>query len=142
MAQWLWNNQNPADPHVVPRRANDSVTRRESFENLPAWLDEVQRYTPGGEKDLVLVLCGNKSDLENERKVSTREAEAWARQRGMIFVETSAKAKIGVQQVFNEMIMKILDSPVLLGDTVSPSGRKDAGADLTQAQPEESDSCC
>mmetsp|Transcript_18175 Transcript_18175/g.46160 ORF Transcript_18175/g.46160 Transcript_18175/m.46160 type:complete len:209 (-) Transcript_18175:448-1074(-) len=119
------------------------VTRRETFEHVAQWLDEVEQNTPGGRKDVVLVLCGNKIDLEGERKVSKREGEAWARERGMLFIETSAKTKLGIQQVFNEMILKILDSPALLGNTISPAGRRDGGvAELTQEGESDEGGCC
>mmetsp|Transcript_547 Transcript_547/g.1023 ORF Transcript_547/g.1023 Transcript_547/m.1023 type:complete len:207 (-) Transcript_547:299-919(-) len=117
------------------------VTRRETFDHLGQWLEEVDKYTPGGRRDVILVLCGNKVDLEEERKVSKREGEAWARERGMLFIECSAKTKLGIQQVFDEMVLKILDSPSLLDNTVSPANRKEAVADLTQEEPT-SDSCC
>lgn len=42
-----------------------------------------------------------------ERVVSRREAEEWARSKGMLFVESSAKTKIGIQQVFNEVVQKV-----------------------------------
>lgn len=45
--------------------------------------------------------------LCQERVVSRREAEDWARSKGMLFVESSAKTKIGIQQVFNEVVQKV-----------------------------------
>ena len=115
------------------------VTRRETFEHINQWLDEVEQYSPSGRKDIVLVLCGNKADLEAERSVSKREGEAWAKQRGMLFIETSAKTRLGISQVFNEMLLKILDNPALLGTAAGP---RREGADLTQAEPENQDGCC
>ncbi len=41
-----------------------------------------------------------------ERDVSRREAEAWARSKGMLFIETSAKTRVGIVQVFNELLHK------------------------------------
>jgi Ras-related protein Rab-18 len=38
------------------------VTRRETFENLNQWLQEVEVYSPGGGKDVVKLLVGNKID--------------------------------------------------------------------------------
>lgn len=131
------------------------VTRRDTFEHINQWLEEVGKYTPGGTKDVILVLVGNKIDLEEQRRVSTREGEAWARQRGMLFIETSAKTKLGVKQVFQELVQKILDSPALLEGTEATGGASKAGgsslhyrggqhqqaADLTQ-EAEEEGGCC
>jgi len=117
------------------------VTRRETFYHINTWLEEVEKYTPGGTKDVILVLVGNKVDLESERQVSTKEGEAWARQRGMLFIETSAKTKLGIQEVFQELVQKILETPALMYNTISPKGKKDVSADLSQAQ-DDSQGCC
>lgn len=53
------------------------------------------------------VLVGNKSDLEAEREVSTEEGEVWARSKGMMFLECSAKTRAGIDQVFDELISKV-----------------------------------
>ena len=39
----------------------------------------------------VIVLIGNKSDLDAQRDVTTAEAEAFAKDNGLIYVEASAK---------------------------------------------------
>jgi Ras-related protein Rab-18 len=144
------------------------VTRRDSFENINEWLREVMLHKPRDQKDMILVLCGNKVDLENKREVSAFEGEAWARRNGMIFIEVSAKTKLGIQQVrlcsvycwifyirvyvcliyllrfeqvFNEMVVKILDSPSVVNASVSRSNRGDT-ADLTQAVESSENGCC
>ncbi|RQM14463.1 hypothetical protein DD237_004310 [Peronospora effusa] len=99
------------------------VARRDTFENLDLWLQEVEVYSPAGGRDVVKLLVGNK--IDKERVVSRREAEDWARSKGMLFVESSAKTKIGIQQVFNEVVQKILENPALLCNTAPRSrGRK------------------
>lgn len=45
------------------------------------------------------MLIGNKSDLENKRAVSKEEGEAFAKQHGITFLETSAKTAENVEQV-------------------------------------------
>ena len=113
------------------------VTRRETFENLSQWLEEVDVYTPGGGKDVVKLLVGNKVDL-SQRKVTRREAETWARQRGMLFIEASAKTTLGIQEVFDEVIQKILDSPRLM----SSSAPRSAVADLNNGDNGGEDAGC
>ncbi|RHY27217.1 hypothetical protein DYB32_006947 [Aphanomyces invadans] len=81
------------------------VARRDTFANLDTWLQEVEVYSPANGRDVVKLLVGNK--IDKERVVSRREGEAWARSKGMLFVESSAKTKTGIQQVFNEVVQKV-----------------------------------
>ena len=48
---------------------------------------------------MVIMLIGNKSDLENRRQVSTEEGERFAKENGLIFMETSAKTAFNVEEV-------------------------------------------
>jgi Ras-related protein Rab-18 len=74
------------------------VTRRDSFENLSKWLEEVEMYHPGRGRDVVKLLVGNKVDCD--RVVTQEEAEAWARSKGMLFLEASAKTQVHTQHCF------------------------------------------
>ena len=123
------------------------VTRRDSFENLEQWLREVQLYTPDNGEGVVKLLVGNKIDLD--RRVPREDAEAWARDNGMLFLEASAKTKLGIRQCFLEVVQKIMEDPELLQSTApgrpkmmlkQPRSRSDAAYD--DIDEEESDSCC
>ena len=46
------------------------------------------------------MLIGNKSDLDARRQVSTNEGEMFAREHGLIFMETSAKTAQNVEEAF------------------------------------------
>ena len=101
------------------------VTRRDSFDNLEHWLKEVKLYSPNNGEGVVKLLVGNKIDLpdsdgdgEYTRQVDRHEAEEWARNQGMLFLEASAKTKTGVQESFMEVVHKILEDPDLLMNTV------------------------
>ena len=59
----------------------------------------------GGGKEVVKLLVGNKVD--QERVIQRDEAEGWAKARGMLFMEASAKTKVGITQVFNEVVQKV-----------------------------------
>ena len=98
------------------------VTRKDTFEHLEQWLKELQVYTPGGGKDVVKLLVGNKVDMD--AVVTRDQAEEWARANGMLFLECSAKTKVGIQEVFEEVVQKILDNPVLLAHTAPIGARK------------------
>lgn len=63
------------------------VTRRDTFDSLDQWLREMEVYCPGGGREIVKLLVGNKVD--KAAVVSREEAEDWARARGMLFLEVS-----------------------------------------------------
>lgn len=95
------------------------VTRPDSFNNLQHWLKEVKLYSPNNGEGVVKLLVGNKIDLE--RKVSRETAENWARSQGMLFLEASAKTKMGIRQCFMEVVQKIVEDPDLLNNTAPGS---------------------
>lgn len=103
------------------------VTRRDSFNSLEIWLNEIETYTTN--PDVVKLLVGNKIDKDN-REVSREEAAAFARSKAMLFIECSAKTRLGVQQAFEELVMKILETPTLLKNpNAKPTVSVDASAD-------------
>ena len=81
------------------------VGRRETFDSLTQWLQEVEQFSMGGGKEVVKLLVGNK--IDQTRVVSRETASEWARSRGMLFMEASAKTKEGIAQVFNEVVQKV-----------------------------------
>ncbi|XP_063157596.1 ras-related protein Rab-2B isoform X1 [Candoia aspera] len=73
------------------------ITRRETFNHLYSWLEDAQQHSSA---HMVIMLIGNKSDLENRRAVQKEEGEAFAREHGMVFMETSAKTAANVEEAF------------------------------------------
>ena len=59
---------------------------------------------------IVVVLAGNKCDLEKEREVSVVEGQKFADMHNMVFRETSAYTKEGVEWIINR-IVKELNKP-------------------------------
>ena len=76
------------------------VTNRQSFLNTPKWIEEVR--TERGD-DVVIVLVGNKTDLSEKRHVSLEDAEAKAKEHGVIFIETSAKGGVNIKALFRKI---------------------------------------
>eukprot|EP00392_Amoebophrya_sp_AT5.2_P019287 g20062.t1 len=98
-------------------------TEPETFENIRQWIHEADSYN----KQVVKMLVANKVDLKSERKVSVQQGEDFAIEQSMLYIETSAKTKLGIQQAFQELVLKILDSPDLLEGTVPLGQRGGAG---------------
>uniref|UniRef100_A0A1B6D0L9 Ras-related protein Rab-43 n=1 Tax=Clastoptera arizonana TaxID=38151 RepID=A0A1B6D0L9_9HEMI len=75
------------------------ITKRSSFLNLQRWIEEVRRYTAS---NVLLVLVGNKCDLETLREVEFAEAEAMCEYipEVMYAMEASAKENTNVEHAF------------------------------------------
>ena len=73
---------------------------QESFNGAKSWVKELQRR---GDPNVVIALAGNKSDMESNRKVQTEEAQQYAQETGIIFMETSAKSSLNIKNLFIEI---------------------------------------
>jgi Ras-related protein Rab-1A len=80
------------------------ITDRDSFDNVKQWLNEIDRYAC---ENVNMLLVGNKSDLDSKRQVETDEAKAFADERGIPFLETSAKSATNVEKAFLTMAAEI-----------------------------------
>lgn len=89
------------------------LSRKQTFEHVTDWLNDLRQIA---EPDIVVVLVGNKADLtqangeedNNKRQVTRQEAEAWARQNGILeYVETSAKSGENVENAFMRVAERI-----------------------------------
>ena len=80
------------------------ITSRKSFENVQNWLQDVHDQSP---KTILIILIGNKIDLENKRDVSYDEGKEYAIKNGLIFMETSAKTGEGVEEIFKQSAEEI-----------------------------------
>ncbi|KAM3132207.1 hypothetical protein pb186bvf_015667 [Paramecium bursaria] len=82
------------------------ITDRESFESVKQWMQEIDKYAM---EDVVRMLVGNKSDLEEKRAVSFEEGEALAKQLKLQFMETSAKNATNIEQAFISIAKNVLE---------------------------------
>ncbi|CAI9767009.1 unnamed protein product [Fraxinus pennsylvanica] len=76
------------------------VANRQSFLNTSKWIEEV--HTERG-SDVIVVLVGNKTDLVDKRQVSIEEGDTRAREFGIMFIETSAKAGFNIKPLFRKI---------------------------------------
>ncbi|XP_014664567.1 PREDICTED: ras-related protein Rab-6A isoform X1 [Priapulus caudatus] len=76
------------------------ITNANSFQQTTKWIDDVR--TERG-NDVIIMLVGNKTDLSDKRQVSIEEGERKAKELGVMFIETSAKAGYNVKQLFRRV---------------------------------------
>ena len=82
------------------------ISRRETFTHVKKWLEEVRNYCC---KNVVIILVGNKkNDLEDKRRVSYKEGEDFAKENGLIFLETSTKNSNDIDEALQLSIQCIL----------------------------------
>lgn len=75
------------------------ITCEQSFDELEDWF----RFTQDTVQCENLVLVGNKTDRESERKIPPERALAWANRHKAQFIQTSAVTKSGVKDLFTEI---------------------------------------
>jgi len=81
------------------------ISSRESYNHVSSWLADARSLaTP----DIVIVLVGNKVDMEEKREVTFLEASRFAQENELMFLETSALNGTGVQEVFLKCARSIL----------------------------------
>ncbi|KAK8143453.1 Ras- protein Rab-6A [Beauveria asiatica] len=76
------------------------VSNAKSFQNTKKWIDDV-RAERGN--DVIIVLVGNKTDLNDKREVTTQQGEDEAKKNNLMFVETSAKLGHNVKHLFKRI---------------------------------------
>jgi small GTP-binding protein len=73
------------------------ISNRPSFDHVIGWMRDIKTRAP---PDCDVVLCGNKSDLDNDRVVTFEEGKQLADEYGVQFFETSALTGQNVEKMF------------------------------------------
>lgn len=112
------------------------VTRRDTFNKMQTWLDELDTYST--KRNIVKMIVGNKIDkvikfwwkltlnylkicqakfsksgiriyllLQESREVSREEGIKFAKRHSALYVESSAKTRDGVECAFEELVQKV-----------------------------------
>ncbi|BAB08894.1 Ras-related protein RAB7-like [Arabidopsis thaliana] len=96
------------------------VNTLKTFESIDNWHDEfIKQANPETPTKFPFVLMGNKTDVNNgkPRVVAKEIADQWCGSKGnIVYFETSAKAKINVEEAFLEIAKKALTNERQIDD--------------------------
>ncbi|XP_043692482.1 ras-related protein RABA4d [Telopea speciosissima] len=102
------------------------MTKRQSFDHVARWLEELRSHA---DKNIVIMLIGNKSDLGTLRAVPTEDAKEFAQRENLFFMETSALEATNVETAFLTAltdIYRIVSKKALIANDESEYGGKSA----------------
>ncbi|KAM9309798.1 ras-related protein Rab-25b [Pholidichthys leucotaenia] len=114
------------------------ITKHQTYESVERWLKELYDHA---DSHIVVMLVGNKTDLESERSVPTEEARTFAESKGLLFLETSALDSSNVELAFNNVLAEIqkkVSSKEVVRGSISAVTLNSSKAENT----EEKKSCC
>uniref|UniRef100_A0A6B2LM49 Uncharacterized protein n=1 Tax=Arcella intermedia TaxID=1963864 RepID=A0A6B2LM49_9EUKA len=75
------------------------LTDLESFTALQSWYQELHKNVP----NCIIILTGNKMDLQHERKVPKQSAEEFAGEKECSLIEVSSKTGENVEDLFSRL---------------------------------------
>ena len=84
------------------------VTNRDSFDRCVFWLSELDNKRRSL-RDISVILLGNKID-HNNRDVSEEEANQFAKDHGLLYMETSAKTRQNIEVFYRVFIHHIFEN--------------------------------
>ena len=85
------------------------ITKEETFQHIQTWLKDCKELAP---RTVLLILVGNKSDLEDQRVISKERGENLAKENSMMFFETSALNGNGIEEAFKKSI-EVVDQKII-----------------------------
>ena len=83
------------------------ITRKCTFDNIDKWISDLKL---NGDKNICIVILGNKSDLDDKREVSKGEGIKKSEMYKTAFLETSALNGDNIGKAFDEIIDQIIQN--------------------------------
>ncbi|KAF8018880.1 hypothetical protein BT93_H3694 [Corymbia citriodora subsp. variegata] len=80
------------------------ITKRQTFDNVQRWLRELRDHA---DSNIVIMMAGNKSDLNHLRAVQGDDGQALAEKEGLSFLETSALDATNIEKAFQTILTEI-----------------------------------
>lgn len=119
------------------------VSKADSFVHITRWVNNISKNSP---TDVKQVLVGNKCDVEDNMRVIEKErGTLLAKELDMPFVETSAKADVNVDVVFELLATMIMEASARKEEVPGLEARNSNSirlGDHRAQAPHEKKSCC
>uniref|UniRef100_G3QRU6 small monomeric GTPase n=1 Tax=Gorilla gorilla gorilla TaxID=9595 RepID=G3QRU6_GORGO len=127
------------------------ITNTDTFARAKNWVKELQRQAS---PNIVIALAGNKADLASKRAVefqhlppaswawwcaTQEEAQAYADDNSLLFMETSAKTAMNVNEIFMAIAKKL---PKNEPQNATGAPGRNRGVDLQENNPASRSQCC
>lgn len=80
------------------------ITKRQTFDNVQRWLRELRDHA---DSNIVIMMTGNKSDLNHLRAVAEQDGQNLAEKEGLSFLETSALEALNIEKAFQTILTEI-----------------------------------
>eukprot|EP00993_Chasmostoma_nieuportense_P003198 NODE_3933_length_871_cov_45.868280_g3778_i0.p1 GENE.NODE_3933_length_871_cov_45.868280_g3778_i0~~NODE_3933_length_871_cov_45.868280_g3778_i0.p1 ORF type:complete len:214 (-),score=75.34 NODE_3933_length_871_cov_45.868280_g3778_i0:166-807(-) len=106
------------------------ITKKQTFDSVQRWLKELRDHS---EANIVVMLVGNKTDLNHLRQVPSEECKALAEAQQLLFMETSALEGDRVEEAFNVILNEIYEGVKSRVNIVSKTDAQ--GSELLKGKP-------
>uniref|UniRef100_A0A8C6HP60 Ras-related protein Rab-5C n=1 Tax=Mus spicilegus TaxID=10103 RepID=A0A8C6HP60_MUSSI len=111
------------------------LSPQDTFARAKNWVKELQRQAS---PNIVIALAGNKADLASKRAVEFQEAQAYADDNSLLFME-SAKTAMNVNEIFMAIAKKL---PKNEPQNAAGALGRTRGVDLQESNPASRSQCC
>ncbi|XP_060636937.1 ras-related protein Rab-5C [Anolis sagrei] len=112
------------------------ITNMDTFVRAKNWVKELQRQASS---NIVIALAGNKADLGSKRAVDFQEAQTYADDNSLLFMETSAKTAMNVNETFMAIAKKL---PKNEPQCATGAAGRNRGVDLQESSQPSKGQCC
>ena len=82
------------------------VTERKSFQNVTTWVECIDKFA---KSNVLRILVGNKTDLEDKRVITTEEGKKLAEENGLKYYEISALKITGLHEMFEDIAKEYVE---------------------------------
>ena len=116
------------------------VTNDNSFNSISNWYNDLIQNC---EKNISIILIGNKSDLEHQRHISIEQGKNKAHELNIAFIETSAKTNSNLNEAVNLLFKMMCEAKANRLETDEEVYLKDISLSRCETiSEEENKKCC